>query len=87
MLGCEAHGYLFSRVESVPFALSRSARTTMREMVSSDDRLAYLEEVLNDPSHPQWLAAYRFAAETGYGKGNDQIAIPPECRNLDDLEG
>lgn len=43
-------------------------RRILRDMVSRDDRLKHVETVLENPEHPQWMAAWKWATEHGYGK-------------------
>lgn len=43
-------------------------KAMLREMASSDQTLAGIRSILQDPTHPQYLKALEFAAERGYGK-------------------
>lgn len=43
-------------------------KAMLREMASSDQTLAGVRSILQDPTHPQYLKALEFAAERGYGK-------------------
>jgi len=50
-------------------------KRAMAELASSDDVLRHVRNVLNDPSHPQWLGAWKWATERGYGKTPDQLDV------------
>ena len=51
-------------------------KAAMQELASREEALAKVREVLNNPDHPHWLGAYRFAAEHGYGKPAQTIQGP-----------
>ncbi len=62
----------------------RSGRTPdafkqrMHELVSSEERIKHLETVLEDPSHPQSISAWKWAAERAYGKAEQAVTVKGE---------
>lgn len=48
-------------------------KAEMRKLVSHSARLKHLKSVLSNPDHPQFLAAYKFATEQGYGKPKETV--------------
>lgn len=43
-------------------------RDRMRALASNEVAIAFLEEILEDPDHPAFMAARRYVTEYGYGK-------------------
>ncbi|MDP1859503.1 MAG: hypothetical protein Q8K82_12580 [Gemmatimonadaceae bacterium] len=50
-------------------------RARMQELANYADRLGHIEAVLNDPNHPQWMAALRHVTEHGYGKPAQSVEV------------
>jgi hypothetical protein len=48
-------------------------KAMMRELVSHDDATKALKAILSEPGHPQYVSAYRMAAEFGYGKASQPV--------------
>lgn len=48
-------------------------KAMMQRLVSSEDRIKQLRKVLNNANHPHFLAAYKMAAEFGYGKATQSM--------------
>ena len=59
----------------------RSGRTPdafkqrMQELVSAEDRIRHLETVLEDPTHPQFISAWKWATERAYGKAEQAVTV------------
>lgn len=47
----------------------------MRALADRWAQAADAEKVLDNPKHDQWLAAGKFAAEQGYGKPEQPLAV------------
>lgn len=45
----------------------------MRRLVSTDEKLKTLDEILKNKNHPNYMAAYKMAAEFGYGKASQKL--------------
>lgn len=43
-------------------------KSALAALVSSDEVLTHVRDVLADPTHPQWMRAMEFASERGFGK-------------------
>ena len=52
----------------------------MRALVSHDGAAKALQEIVNDPTHPQFVQAFRMAAEFGYGKAQQHIEHSGELK-------
>jgi len=50
-------------------------KAAMRKLASSNQVLRHVRSVLNDPSHPQFMAAWKWATERGYGKTPDSLEV------------
>jgi hypothetical protein len=50
-------------------------KRAMRELASSDEILEHVRQVLANPDHPQWLGAWKWATERGYGKSPDSVEV------------
>jgi hypothetical protein len=50
-------------------------KRAMRELASHDEVLSAVAKILRDPDHPQWLGAWKWATERGYGKSPDNVEI------------
>jgi hypothetical protein len=50
-------------------------KAAMRALASSEAMLNHVQDVLNNPDHPQWLGAWKWATERGYGKSPDSLEV------------
>ena len=50
-------------------------RQRMQELVSSEERIRHIEVVLEDPTHPQFISAWKWATERAYGKAEQAVAV------------
>jgi sarcosine oxidase gamma subunit len=55
-------------------------KAMMRAMVSHAQAAEALQNILRDASHPQFVQAYRMAAEFGYGKAQQHIEHTGEVK-------
>jgi len=55
-------------------------KAMMRALVSHDGAAKALQEIVNDPTHPQFVQAFRMAAEFGYGKAQQHIEHSGELK-------
>ena len=50
-------------------------KAAMAELASSDEVIEHVRAVLADPSHPQWLGAWKHVTEHGYGKATQGLDV------------
>jgi hypothetical protein len=50
----------------------------MRSLVSRDEVSEALGRVLGNPNHPQYVQAYKMAAEFGYGRASQAVQLTGE---------
>ena len=52
-----------------------ASKQRMQELVSAEDRIRHLETVLEDPTHPQFISAWKWATERAYGKAEQAFTV------------
>lgn len=57
-------------------------KAKMRSLADRWAQAAEAERVLDNPDHPNWMAAGRFAAEHGYGKPKESQDINLNVRHV-----